>query len=388
GAFPGRIISGLKRAGSRNPVMLLDEVDKLGTDYRGDPASALLEVLDPEQNSEFVDHYIDVAFDLSQVMFIATANRKDTIPAPLLDRMELIELPGYTIEEKHAIAQQFLIPKQLSEHGMTPERLEFPDEGVNFIVDQYTHEAGVRSLERRIASVCRSVAVRIAEGEDDVHVTADPPRVEKILGPPKSTKQEAERSPRAGLAIGLAWTEAGADLMLVESSRMKGTGKIHLTGQMGDVMKESVHAAFTYIRARSDKLGLAPDFLSKIDVHVHLPQGSVPKDGPSAGIAVFVSLASMLTRLRVRPDVAMTGEVTLRGAILRVGGVKEKCLAARRAGIRTVLVPKLNEPDLDEVPEEVLRGIEIKLVSRIDQVLALVLEDPVAVQTTGTAIPA
>ncbi|MFW6050605.1 MAG: endopeptidase La [Myxococcota bacterium] len=388
GAFPGRIINGLKRAGSRNPVMVLDEVDKLGSDYRGDPASALLEVLDPEQNSAFVDHYIDVPVDLSQVMFIATANRKDTIPAPLLDRMELLELPGYTRDEKRAIATQFLVPKQLQEHGLTPERLELTQEAITRIVEEYTNEAGVRRLERQIGAVCRAVAVRLAEGED-VQVTADPAYVETVLGPPRHTRQKAERSATAGVSTSLAWTPSGGELLFVESTRMPGTGKVHLTGQMGDVMQESVHAAFAYLRARADRLGLPPDFLTRIDVHVHLPQGSIPKDGPAAGIAVLVSLASMLTRFKVRHDVAVTGEVTLRGAILKVNGIKEKCLAAHRAGIRHVVLPKRNEPDLEEVPEEIRKDLNVHLVSRVEEVLELALlrEDPDSAPSPAAAAP-
>ncbi len=341
-------MGGLKKGGSRNPVMLLDEVDKLGTDYRGDPAAALLEVLDPEQNNTFTDHYIDVPFDLSQVLFIATANRWDTIPGALLDRMEVIELPGYTREEKRAIAKQFLVPKQLSEHGLTPERLDVTDEAIDKVVDEYTHEAGVRKLEQQVAAMCRAVAVRFASGED-VHIVAGSDFVREVLGPERHERQHAERTAAAGVAAGLAWTPAGGELMLVEASRMPGTGQVHLTGQMGDVMKESVAAAFTYIRARANKLGLPEEFLSKLDIHVHLPQGGVPKEGPSAGIAIFVALLSMLTRVKVRPDVAMTGEITLRGSVLRVGGIKEKCLAAHRAGIKHVILPKRNEPDLDEL---------------------------------------
>jgi ATP-dependent Lon protease len=374
GAFPGRVIGGLKRAGSRNPVMVLDEVDKLGSDYRGDPASALLEVLDPEQNGAFVDHYIDVPVDLSRVMFIATANRRDTIPAPLLDRMELIELPGYTRDEKKAIATQFLVPKQLQDHGLTPERLEVSDAAIERVVDEYTHEAGVRRLEQQIGALCRAVAVRMAEGED-VEVTADGAFVEQVLGPPRHTPLKAEREATAGLSTSLAWTPAGGDLLFVEATRMAGSGQVHLTGQMGDVMRESAYAAFTYIRAHADRLGLPADFLSKIDVHVHLPQGGIPKDGPSAGIAVFVALASMLTRLKVRPDVAMTGEVTLRGTILKVTGIKEKCLAAHRAGIRQVILPRRNEADLEEVPEEIRNDLDIHLVSRIEEVLELALAE-------------
>ena len=377
GAYPGRVIAGLKQAGARNPVMLLDEVDKLGNDFRGDPGSALLEVLDPEQNSTFADHYIEVPFDLSNTLFIATANRLDTIPRPLLDRMELIELPGYTRDEKQAIAKQFLIPKQLSEHGLSPERLEFDDDAVDFLVDGYTREAGVRNLERQVASVCRAVAVRMAEGED-VSEIATPAYVEDVLGPPRHEMQIAEKLSRPGISTGVAWTPAGGDLMFVESTKMPGTGNIHLTGNVGDVMKESVYAAFTYIRARAAKLGLDPDFLRKLDIHVHLPQGSIPKDGPAGGIAVFVALASLLTGLNVRPDVGMSGELTLRGAVLRVTGIKEKCLAAHRAGLKHLILPSRNEPDVEELPEQIKRELEIHFVSRLDEVLPLVLDLPPA----------
>ncbi|AKF03356.1 endopeptidase La [Sandaracinus amylolyticus] len=375
GAYPGRFVAGLKNAGARNPVMLLDEIDKLGSDGRGDPASALLEVLDPEQNNTFTDHYLEVPVDLSPVLFIATANRKDTIPRPLLDRMELIELAGYTRDEKQAIAKNFLIPKQLEEHGLSPERLDFSDEAIDRLVDEYTREAGVRRLEQTIASVCRHVAVRLAEGED-VAQLADGAYVEKVLGPPRYDKQIAEKLGHAGVATGLAWTPAGGELMIVEASQMQGTGGIRVTGKVGDVMQESVAAAFTYIRARAESLGLAPDFLSKIDVHLHLPGGGIPKDGPSGGIAIFVAIASMLTQLKVRPDVGMTGEITLRGHVLPVSGIKEKCLAAHRAGLKHVLIPKRNEADLDEVPETIRKDLVIHLVSKVDEVLALVLELP------------
>jgi ATP-dependent Lon protease len=373
GAFPGRIIGGLKKAGSVNPVMILDEVDKVGGDARGDPASALLEVLDPEQNHTFVDHYIDVPFDLSRVMFIATANRDDTIPEPLLDRMEVVELPGYTREEKMAIAEQFLAPRALNDHGLSPERLDFTREAFGKIVDEYTHEAGVRKLEQQVAGVCRAVAVRLAQGED-VQLTADTDYVEQVLGPPRYTRQKKERAPAPGVAASLAWTPSGGELLFVESTRMAGNGTVHLTGHMGDIMQESVHTAFTYVRARAEKLGLPYDFLSKIDVHVHLPQHSIPKDGPSASIAIFTSLASMLTRLRVRTDIAMAGELTLRGNVLGVTSVKERVLAAHRAGIQHVVLPKRNEPDLEEVPQEVRDQLQIHLVTRADEVLDLVLD--------------
>ena len=371
GACPGRIISGLKKAGSNNPVMILDEIDKLGRDQRGDPASALLEVLDPEQNNQFTDHYIDAPFDLSKVMFIATANQKSTIPGPLLDRMEVIELPGYTGREKLSIARDFLIPRQLSDHGLSPERLDFSDEAIDVLVDSYTHEAGVRKLEQQAAAVCRAVAVRLANGED-LAIMADPHFIESVLGAGKAKRQEPERTARAGLATGLAWTPAGGDLLFVEASKMPGTGKLHLTGNMGDVLKESAAAAFTFIRARAGELGLAEDFVSHTDIHIHLPAGGVPKDGAAAGVPLFVALASALTQVKVRPDVAMSGEITLRGNVLKVGGIKEKCLAAHRAGVKRVVLPQRNTPDLDDVPDEVREDLEICLVSRVDEVLSLV----------------
>ena len=371
GAFPGRIISGLKKAGSRNPVMILDEIDKLGRDQRGDPASALLEVLDPEQNHQFTDHYIDAPFDLSKVMFIATANQKSTIPSALLDRMEVIEIPGYTPREKRSIARDFLIPRQLSEHGLSPERLDFSDEAIDAMIDSYTHEAGVRKLEQQTAAVCRAVAVRLANGED-VSIMADPTFIESVLGAARARRQEPERTARAGVATGVAWTAAGGDLLFVEATRMPGTGKLHLTGNMGDVLKESAAAAFTFVRARAKELGLAEDFVSHSDIHVHLPSGGVPKDGAAAGVPLFVALASALTQRKVRPDVAMSGEITLRGNVLQVGGIKEKCLAAHRAGVSRILLPKRNEPDLEEVPDEIREDLEICLVSRVDEVWGLV----------------
>jgi ATP-dependent Lon protease len=371
GAFPGRIISALKKAGSKNPVVILDEIDKLGRDQRGDPASALLEVLDPEQNNQFTDHYLDVPFDLSNVMFIATANQKSTIPGPLLDRMEVIELPGYTPREKRSIARDFLIPRQLSEHGLSPERLDFSNEAIDAMVESYTNEAGVRKLEQQAAAVCRAVAVRLANGED-VSIMAEPDFVQEVLGAPKAKPQQPERSARAGVATGVAWTPSGGDLLFVEATRMPGSGRLHLTGNMGDVLKESAAAAFTFVRARAEDLGLPVDFVSKTDIHVHLPAGAVPKDGAAAGIPLFVALASLLTQVKVRPDVAMSGEITLRGNVLKVTGIKEKCLAAHRAGIARILLPKRNEPDLEEVPKEVREDLEICLVSRVDEVLNLV----------------
>ena len=351
--------------------MILDEIDKLGMDNRGDPASALLEALDPEQNNQFTDHYIDAPFDLSKVMFIATANQKSTIPSALLDRMEVIDIPGYTPREKRAIARDFLIPRQLSEHGLSPERLDFSDESIDVLIDAYTHEAGVRKLEQQAAAVCRAVTVRFANGED-VSIFADPPFIESVLGAPQVKRQQPERIPRPGLATGLAWTPAGGDLLFVEASTMPGSGKLRLTGNMGDVLKESAAAAFSFLRTRAGELGIANDFLSHVDIHVHLPAGGVPKDGASAGVTLYVALASILTDMKVRPDVAMSGEITLRGNVLKVGGVKEKCLAAHRAGVKRVLLPKRNEPDMEEVPEEITRDLEICFISKIDEVLRLV----------------
>jgi ATP-dependent Lon protease len=371
GSFPGRIISGLKKAGTNNPVMVLDEIDKLGRDQGGDPSSALLEVLDPEQNHQFIDHYIDAVFDLSKVMFIATANQQSTIPAALLDRMEVIEIPGYTPREKRSIARDFLIPRQLHEHGLSIERLDFSDEAIDVMVESYTHEAGVRKLEQQAAAVCRAVAVRLANGED-VSIMAEPPFIQEVLGAPKVQRQQPERAARPGLATGLAWTPSGGDLLFVEATRMPGTGKLHLTGNMGDVLKESAAAAFTFVRTRTKELGLTEDFVSRTDIHIHLPAGAIPKDGASAGVPLYVALASVLTELDVRPDVAMSGEITLRGNILKVGGIKEKCLAAHRAGVKRILLPKRNEPDLEEIPDEIRESIEICLVSRVDEILGLV----------------
>ncbi len=373
GAFPGRIISALKKAGTRNPVVILDEIDKIGRDQRGDPASALLEVLDPEQNNQFSDHYLDVPFDLSKVMFIATANQKSTIPSALLDRMEVIELPGYTPREKRFIARDFLIPRQLSDHGLSPERLDFSDEAIDSMIESYTNEAGVRKLEQQAAAVCRAVAVRLANGED-VSIMADAAFIRRVLGPPKESPQQPERSSRPGFATGLAWTPTGGDLLFVEATQMPGTGQLHLTGNMGDVLKESATAAFTFVRARAGELGLPDDFVRHSDIHVHLPSGAIPKDGAAAGIPLFVALASLVTQVKVRPDVAMSGEITLRGNVLKVSGIKEKCLAAHRAGISRILLPKRNEPDLEEVPTEVRESLDICLVSRVDEVMGLVAD--------------
>ena len=375
GALPGRIIQGIKKAGSNNPVFMLDEVDKIGMDFRGDPSSALLEVLDPEQNFSFSDHYLEVPFDLSRVMFIGTANLLDPIPPALRDRMEVIELPGYTDEEKLMIAKQFLIPKQRSEHGLTEEHIEFEDEALRKIIRSYTREAGVRNLEREIATVCRAVAKQVAEGKDGKRVIKAED-LHEYLGPIKFFSEVAERTKYAGVATGLAWTPTGGDIIFIESTKMRGKGNLCLTGHLGDVMKESAQAALSYIRSKAEEFGIEPDFFEKHDIHIHVPQGAIPKDGPSAGITMFVSLVSLLTGRLVRNDIAMTGEITLRGLILPVGGIKEKVLAAKRAGIKHVLLPKLNEKDLVEIPETIKEGMDLIFIERMDEAIAHALLPP------------
>ncbi len=372
GALPGRIIQGVKKAGSNNPVFMLDEVDKIGMDFRGDPSSALLEVLDPEQNFSFSDHYLEVPFDLSKVMFIATANLLDPIPPALKDRMEVLELPGYTEEEKLMIAKQFLIPKERIEHGLSEDLIEFEDEALKLVIRSYTRESGVRNLEREIASICRSVAKDVAEGKTDKQViTAE--RIHPILGPVKFYSEVAERTKYSGVATGLAWTPTGGDILFIESTKMRGKGNLSLTGQLGDVMKESAQAALSYIRSKAAEFNIPEDFFEKNDVHVHVPQGAIPKDGPSAGVTMLVSLVSLLTDKHVRNDVAMTGEITLRGLVLPVGGIKEKVLAAKRAGIRNVLLPKLNEKDLEEVPESIKENMEFKFIEKMEEAVQICL---------------
>jgi ATP-dependent Lon protease len=375
GALPGRIIQGMKRAGTVNPLFMLDELDKLGIDFRGDPASALLEVLDPEQNNAFSDHYLEVPYDLSKVMFIGTANTLATIPPPLLDRMEVIELPGYTREEKRRIAYGFLIPKQLDEHGLDEERVEFTDEGVHKIIDSYTREAGVRNLEREVAAVCRAVAVKVAKGEENGRRQADGEFVEEVLGPPRFVPEMAARCEVPGVATGLAWTPNGGEIIFIEATKMKGSGKLTMTGQLGDVMKESAQTALSYVRSNAEQLGLNPDFNDQWDIHLHVPAGSVPKDGPSAGGAMLTALVSLLSGKRVVPDVAMTGEITLRGLVLPVGGIKEKVLAAHRAGIKTVVLPERNKKDLPDIPEEIREDLDLKFVHRMDEVTAAAITD-------------
>jgi ATP-dependent Lon protease len=376
GALPGRFIQSMKKAGSKNPVMMLDEIDKLGADFRGDPSAALLEVLDPEQNSTFSDHYLDVAFDLSKVMFVATANQLDPIPGPLRDRMEIIELSGYTFEEKQQIARIHLIPKQLKEHGLSPDHISIDDQALLTLITTYTREAGVRNLERRIADVCRAVAVEVAGGKTDKQ-EINSERVKEILGPDQYISEVAERTEVPGVATGLAWTAVGGDLLFIEATKMAGKGGMTLTGQLGDVMKESAQAALSYLRSKADVLGISPTFLEKTDIHLHFPAGAIPKDGPSAGVTILTALTSLLTGIRVRGDTAMTGEATLRGLVLPVGGIKEKVLAAHRAGIKRVILPERCRKDLIDVPDQAKNEMEFIFVTRMDEVLRAALEtDP------------
>ena len=368
GALPGRILQGLKKAGTGNPVFMLDEVDKLGNDFRGDPSSALLEVLDPEQNDTFSDHYLEIDYDLSKVLFIATANYLETIPGPLRDRMEIIEITGYTQDEKLAIAQQYLVPRRIEHNGLSEEQFSIDDEALNLIIDGYTRESGVRQLERTIGGVARGVARKVAAGETEHEdVVAD--EIEEYLGARRFFSEAAERMEVPGVATGLAWTPAGGDILFIEASVSRGSGRMILTGQLGDVMKESAQAAQSWVRAHAKELKIPLDALQKWDLHVHVPAGSIPKDGPSAGVAMLTALVSIYSQRRVRHTVAMTGEITLRGAVLPVGGIKEKVLAAKRAGIETVILPEKNKKDVAEMKEEAIEGMEIKYVSRMDEVL-------------------
>ncbi len=377
GALPGRILQGLKKVGVRNPVFVLDEIDKLGVDVMGDPSAALLEVLDPAQNSTFQDHYLDTPFDLSLITFIGTANDPNTIPGPLWDRLEVIEVPGYTRMEKKNIAKEFLCPKQLSAHGLTPERLDFTDAGIETIIESYTREAGVRGLEREIGSVCRAIAVRLAEGED-VHEATTPELVETILGAPRYQHDVAEKQMVPGVATGLAWTPSGGDVLFIEATKMPGKGSVTVTGNLKSVMQESASTAMSFVRSHAGQLGLEPEFLKTTDLHLHVPKGGTPKDGPSAGITMFSAVASLLLNAPLKRDVAMTGEITLRGNILPVGGIKEKLLAAHRAGMKMILIPSQNERDLDDIPSDVRKDLDIHLVKRVSEVLPLVLSEPLA----------
>ena len=372
GAIPGRIIEGMKRAGTMNPVFLFDEIDKMSHDFRGDPASAMLEVLDGEQNGAFRDHYMELPFDLSKVMFITTANTMDTIPGPLLDRMEVIEVPSYTEEEKLHIAKKHLLPKQTEEHGLPPKSVKVSDAAMKHIIEGYTREAGVRTLSRTIARVVRKAAVEMLD-EDKETVSVNPQTVEKYLGAPRYLREAPEKEPLVGIVNGLAYTTVGGETLAVECATMEGTGQVKLTGQLGDVMKESAMAALSWVRAHAKEFELQPEFHKNLDIHIHVPEGAVPKDGPSAGVTMATALVSALTGRKVRQDVAMTGEITLRGRVLPIGGVKEKLLAAYRAGIKTILLPKENQKDLEDVPEHVRKEFEIVLTENIEDVLKVAL---------------
>lgn len=377
GALPGKVVQSIRKAGTRNPVMVLDEIDKMASDFRGDPASAMLEVLDPEQNQHFNDHYLEVEFDISEVMFIATANSMNHIPSPLLDRMEVIELSSYMEEEKIQIAERHLIPRQMEEHGISGKSIEMTREAVVEIVRYYTREAGVRNFERDLATICRKLAKQyIDQGENKKAIRFEAKDIEAMLGPRRYMFGTMEKTDQVGMTTGLAWTSVGGDTLAIEVSIMPGRGKLTITGKLGDVMQESAQAAYTYVRSRAQRLGLETDFYRKIDIHIHVPEGATPKDGPSAGIAMATSLTSALTGRAVKKEVAMTGEITLRGFVLPIGGLKEKILAAHRAGIKTVLIPEENKKDLYEVPKEILEKIEVVPVAHFDQVLlrALVLD--------------
>lgn len=375
GALPGRIIQGIKDSGSKNPVFMLDEIDKVGADYRGDPSAALLEALDPEQNNEFSDHYLDAPFDLSDVMFITTANVLDTIPPALRDRLEIINFAGYTLDEKFKIAKNFLQKKQFANHGIKNSNVEITDGAITYIIQRYTREAGVRNLERELAKILRKVAKRIAEGKLEKVVITEK-NAAKFLGPERFSENLVEKKNEIGMSTGLAWTQAGGDILFIEVAIMPGNGKLQLTGQLGDVMKESCQAAMSYVRTRAKAFGLPDDFYSKIDVHVHVPEGAVPKDGPSAGLAISTAIVSALTKTPINRLVGMTGEVTLRGRALEIGGVKEKIIAAHRAGLKTIIMPRENRKDLEEVPKEVVKDMRFVFVSHMDDVLKVALTKP------------
>ncbi len=388
GSLPGRVIQSIRRAGTRNPVFLLDEIDKLGADFRGDPASALLEVLDPEQNHTFNDHYLEVDFDLSQVMFICTANSQHSIPPALVDRMETLRLPSYHESEKVQIARRFLIPKQIKAAGLEPANLQIAAPALAALIRSYTREAGVRNLEREIAGLCRKAARRKAAGQLEGAMNVTLSNLHRFLGPPKYIDLAVERVDRVGLANGLAWTEAGGDVLTIEVSILPGKGELQLTGKLGEVMRESAHAALTWIRSRAERLGLDKHFHREVDVHVHVPEGATPKDGPSAGISIALAMVSALTGIPTRHEVAMTGEITLRGNVIAVGGLTEKSLAARRAGLEVMLLPRSNEKDIAEMPEEVREGLELVLVESMDQVLDRALERKVEPRTAAPPPPA
>jgi ATP-dependent Lon protease len=386
GSMPGRIVQGIHQAGSNNPVFMMDEVDKIGADYRGDPSSALLEVLDPEQNNSFRDHYLGVPFDLSNVMFICTANLTDTIQPAFLDRMEVLRLSGYTEDEKLEIAKRHLMPKQLEEHGITAQQLLFTDRALRSVINSYTREAGLRNFEREIASISRKVARRVAEGQTDP-VKVTPASLHRYLGAPKILPDEILKKDNVGVAMALAWTATGGDVMFIEASSMKGKGRLTLTGSLGDVMKESAQAALSYARTRARQYGIKEDYFAGHDLHVHVPEGAIPKDGPSAGITIAAAVLSVFTNRPVRRTVAMTGEITLRGNVLPIGGLKEKLLAARRAGITTVIIPKLNKKELDEIAPHLKRGLELHLVDEVDEVLRLALIPPLEARLPASGGP-
>lgn len=371
GALPGKILQGMKKAGTKDPVFMLDEIDKMSADFRGDPASALLETLDPEQNINFNDHYLEIDYDLSEVLFICTANVLHAIPHPLLDRMEVIRIPGYTNDEKHVISEQFLLPKKLEEHGLSKKNVVFGKHAIGKIIQEYTREAGVRNLEREIAAICRKLALKVVESGKKTHITLIPAMIEKFLGIPKFKKQPDEIQEEIGIATGLAWTEFGGELLTIEVLITPGKGILSLTGKLGDVMKESAQAALSYVRSRALELGLLPDFHKKCDIHIHIPEGAIPKDGPSAGITMAVALISALSKNPVRKDVTMTGEVTLSGRVLPIGGLKEKTIAAHQAKIKNILIPKDNEKDLVDVPEKIRKNIEFHPVRNMDEVIKL-----------------
>jgi ATP-dependent Lon protease len=376
GALPGQIIQMMKKAGTVNPIFVLDEVDKMSTDFRGDPSAALMEVLDPELNNAFTDHYLDVEYDLSKVMFVCTANVLHTIPQPLQDRMEILRIPGYTEAEKAQIAKRFLVRKARESAGLTEANLTFTDEAISHIIRHYTHEAGVRSLEREISSICRKVARRVVKDGKQYSINVAPEGVGEFLGVIKYREVWAEKKNEVGLTTGLAWTEVGGSVLSTEATIMQGKGRLTLTGKLGDVMQESAQAAMSYVRSRTATFGLPRDFYRHLDIHMHVPEGAIPKDGPSAGITIATSIVSALTRIPVRCDVAMTGEITLRGKVLPIGGMKEKLLAAHRVGIRTVILPKDNEKDLAEIPAEIQADLTLRFVENMDQVLEVALERP------------
>jgi ATP-dependent Lon protease len=376
GAFPGQIIQMMKKAATQNPVFLLDEIDKMSMDFRGDPSAALLEVLDPEQNNTFLDHYLDVEYDLSNVMFICTANVLHTIPQALRDRMEVLQLAGYTEQEKIEIAKRFLAPKAIEGAGLTSDNIIIQDDAIQTIIQRYTREAGVRNLEREISSICRKVARKVVVEGKSFKEEITPEKVTEYLGVPRFRPSLAEEQNEVGIATGLAWTEVGGELLVTEATLMAGKGKLTLTGKLGDVMQESAQAALSYVRSKAAELSLSEDFHSKIDIHVHVPEGAIPKDGPSAGITMATSLVSALTKIPTRRDVAMTGEITLRGKVLPIGGVKEKVLAAHRAGVKNIVLPRDNEKDLADIPKNVLDTLDVHMVSTMDEVLRIALAEP------------